>query len=96
MGSIHCLFAIVSTESSCFGFLRSLVYPWFPRPPIFPFYIPAKSDTFAHRFDPQPLTAHQTDDHPGRSRGFGFVTFVDVKSAEAAVDGMKDVELDGR
>ncbi|TPX58453.1 hypothetical protein PhCBS80983_g03148 [Powellomyces hirtus] len=37
-----------------------------------------------------------SDRETGRSRGFGFVTFAESKSAEDAVEGMKDQELDGR
>ena len=37
-----------------------------------------------------------TDRDSGRSRGFGFVTFVDSESARAAIDGMNGTELDGR
>jgi RNA recognition motif-containing protein len=37
-----------------------------------------------------------TDRDTGRSRGFGFVTFVDESAADRAVDEMNDNELDGR
>jgi RNA recognition motif-containing protein len=37
-----------------------------------------------------------TDRETGRSRGFGFVTYNDEKSAEAAVQGMNGQSLDGR
>ena len=36
------------------------------------------------------------DRDTGRSRGFGFVTFVDPKAAERAVEEMNGAELDGR
>ncbi|TNE85223.1 MAG: RNA-binding protein, partial [Deltaproteobacteria bacterium] len=32
----------------------------------------------------------------GRSRGFGFVTFVDASQAQAAIAGLDGAELDGR
>lgn len=37
-----------------------------------------------------------TDRDTGRSRGFGFVTFVDGAAADSAIDAMNDAELDGR
>ncbi|KAJ3012160.1 hypothetical protein HKX48_006427 [Thoreauomyces humboldtii] len=37
-----------------------------------------------------------SDRETGRSRGFGFVTFAESKSAVDAVEGMRDQELDGR
>ncbi|KAJ3055366.1 hypothetical protein HK097_010711 [Rhizophlyctis rosea] len=37
---------------------------------------------------------HQSS--PGRSRGFGFVTFADPKGAQKAVEGMNERDLDGR
>ena len=37
-----------------------------------------------------------TDRETGRSRGFGFVTFVDEGDANKAIDGMNGTELDGR
>lgn len=37
-----------------------------------------------------------TDRDTGRSRGFGFVTFVDDDAAQTAVQEMDGVELDGR
>ncbi|HSC85627.1 MAG TPA: RNA-binding protein [Polyangiaceae bacterium] len=36
------------------------------------------------------------DRDTGRSRGFGFVTFVDESAAEQAVNGMNGASLDGR
>ncbi len=36
------------------------------------------------------------DRETGRSRGFGFVTFVNDDDAQKAIDGMNDKELDGR
>jgi len=37
-----------------------------------------------------------TDRDTGRSRGFGFVTFADQDSAQAAISEMNGKELDGR
>lgn len=37
-----------------------------------------------------------SDRDSGRSRGFGFVTFADASSAQAAVQEMNGAELDGR
>lgn len=37
-----------------------------------------------------------TDRETGRSRGFGFVTFVNSEDAADAVSGMNEKELDGR
>lgn len=37
-----------------------------------------------------------TDRDTGRSRGFGFVTFVDGASASKAIQGMDGKDLDGR
>lgn len=36
------------------------------------------------------------DRDTGRSRGFGFVTFLDDSAAEAAISGMNGASLDGR
>lgn len=36
------------------------------------------------------------DRDTGRSRGFGFVTFENDEEAEAAIEAMNGVELDGR
>jgi heterogeneous nuclear ribonucleoprotein A1/A3 len=37
-----------------------------------------------------------TDRETGRSRGFGFVTFVDAEAAKAATQAMDGATLDGR
>jgi len=37
-----------------------------------------------------------TDRETGRSRGFGFVTFVDASVIKAAIQGMDGKQLDGR
>lgn len=37
-----------------------------------------------------------TDRETGRSRGFGFVTFVNGQDADTAIDNMNGSELDGR
>ena len=37
-----------------------------------------------------------SDRHSGRSRGFGFVTFVDDEAADKAIAAMNGFELDGR
>jgi cold-inducible RNA-binding protein len=37
-----------------------------------------------------------TDRETGRSRGFGFVTFVDAECAKKAIEEFDGVELDGR
>ena len=37
-----------------------------------------------------------TDRETNRSRGFGFVTFVDGGDAQTAMNGMNGVQLDGR
>ena len=37
-----------------------------------------------------------TDRDTGRSRGFGFLTFADPDSAQAAMNEMNGTELDGR
>ena len=37
-----------------------------------------------------------TDRETGRSRGFGFVEYAELKDAENAVSCCKDVDLDGR
>lgn len=37
-----------------------------------------------------------TDRATGRSRGFGFVTFVQKEDAQNAIDQMNGTELDGR
>ncbi|KAF9968841.1 hypothetical protein BGZ70_003579 [Mortierella alpina] len=36
------------------------------------------------------------DRDTGRSRGFGFVTYGDVQSADNAIEGLNDKDLDGR
>ena len=36
------------------------------------------------------------DRQSGRSKGFGFVTFVDEAAGEAAIEAMNGTELDGR
>lgn len=36
------------------------------------------------------------DRESGRSRGFGFVEMPDATSAQAAIDGLNDQNLDGR
>jgi len=37
-----------------------------------------------------------TDKHTGRSRGYGFVEFIDQAAADASVQGMNTQPLDGR
>ena len=37
-----------------------------------------------------------SDRHSGRSRGFGFVTFVDDEAADKAIAELNGTELDGR
>ena len=37
-----------------------------------------------------------TDRETGRSRGFGFITFVNHESGQKAIDEMDGTELDGR
>ncbi len=37
-----------------------------------------------------------SDRETGRSRGFGFVTFVDDQAGIAAIEGMNGTQLDGR
>ena len=37
-----------------------------------------------------------TDRETGRSRGFGFVTFVDASNAQKAIQQMDGTQLDGR
>lgn len=37
-----------------------------------------------------------TDRDSGRSRGFGFVTFVNGQDADKAIESMNGTELDGR
>ena len=37
-----------------------------------------------------------TDRESGRSRGFGFVSFIDASAADAAMEQMEGTELDGR
>lgn len=37
-----------------------------------------------------------TDRHTGRSRGYGFVVFVDQSGADAAIQGMHEQPMDGR
>lgn len=36
------------------------------------------------------------DRHSGRSKGFGFVEFAEVDSAQSAIDGMNEKPLEGR
>jgi RNA recognition motif-containing protein len=36
------------------------------------------------------------DRNSGRSRGYGFVEFVDQQGAQAAIDGMNEQPMDGR
>ncbi|KAJ5900348.1 uncharacterized protein N7473_004418 [Penicillium subrubescens] len=36
------------------------------------------------------------DRETGRSRGFGFVTFLDAQEADAAIAGLNDQDLDSR
>lgn len=37
-----------------------------------------------------------TDRETGRSKGFGFISFADKASADAAVEGLNGQDLDGR
>jgi cold-inducible RNA-binding protein len=36
------------------------------------------------------------DSNTGRSRGFGFVTYISQQEADGAILGLHDQELDGR
>lgn len=37
-----------------------------------------------------------SDKYSGRSKGFGFVTFADAKSAQEAIEAMNGKEVEGR